>query len=441
VTAPARDVAVRPRALACSSCGAGITLQAEGWAVTVACGSCGAVLDALDPNLRVLQGHALRLKETPSIPLGTRGTIHGHAYAVIGFQRVTITVEGVDYAWSEYVCFNPYHGFRYLSEYQGHWNVIEKLRRTTLEGGASQSQVTLGTRTYRHFQSALARTTFALGEFPWELRVGDRVSVHDYTSPPFLLSAESYEHEVTWSRGRYTPPAEIARMFALPALDRPAIGVYVNQPNPHLRGARRIGRTFAAFTALLVAMYVLALTLMANDRVLTERGTFVRAAPDANAAVFGPFTLDGRPSSVRLGVRADVSNDWLWFSLALIDEATGQARDVGVQTSYYFGTDSDGSWSEGAQRASVMLGGVPAGRYLLRVAPEGDAATGAARVGYEVTVDRDVPRPLWFLLGWLALLVPMLVAWWAVIGFENRRWLESDHEASVLHLSPEGDTP
>ncbi len=31
-------------------------------------------------------------------------------------------MEGVAYSWHEYVLFNPYKGFRYLTEYDGHWN-------------------------------------------------------------------------------------------------------------------------------------------------------------------------------------------------------------------------------------------------------------------------------------------------------------------------------
>ena len=43
------------RAFTCGSCGASVTMQAAGWSVTVACSTCGDVLDALDPHLRELQ--------------------------------------------------------------------------------------------------------------------------------------------------------------------------------------------------------------------------------------------------------------------------------------------------------------------------------------------------------------------------------------------------
>jgi len=36
-------------------------------------------------------------------------------WEVIGFQVRTIRVQGIDYSWGEYLLFNPYEGFRYLT--------------------------------------------------------------------------------------------------------------------------------------------------------------------------------------------------------------------------------------------------------------------------------------------------------------------------------------
>ena len=423
------------RAFTCGSCGASVTMQAAGWSVTVACSTCGAVLDALDPNLRVLQQHRDRLTFTPKIPLGTRGRLRGRAVDVIGCQRVTITVEGVDYSWTEYVCFNPYHGFQYLSEYNGHWNVIEKLRTRPEEPIGGSTAVHEG-RTYQHFQSATARTSAALGEFPWELRVGDEVRSRDFTSAPYLLSAEGTALETTWSRGTYTPPAEIARAFGLKALDTRPEGVFANQPNPHLRGARAVRRAWWRLTLALVALFVATRLLSANATVLSDSAEFVRGKGEENAVVFGPFDMGGRTSNARIRVQSDVSNDWLWFGLSLINEDNGEVRDVSAQTSYYFGRDSDGSWSEGSQKDDVTIAEVPAGRYLLRVAPEGEPR-GTPRLLYSVAVDRDVPSVVLFVLAAFALSLPMVVLWLPALGFEQRRWNESDHEGAKVPFHPD----
>src|SRR5207248_2682402 len=107
---------------------AAIALRAGAETVTVVCEHCHAVLDARDPNLRVLQRFKQRITLEPLIPLGTRGMIRGQEYIVVGFQQRTIKVDNVPYSWREYVLFNAQQGFRYLTEYDGHWNDVVPLK-------------------------------------------------------------------------------------------------------------------------------------------------------------------------------------------------------------------------------------------------------------------------------------------------------------------------
>ena len=72
----------------------------------------------------------------------------------------------------------------------------------------------LGAR-YLHFQTGEARTAFVLGEFPWRVSVGDRVTYRDYIAPPRMLSSETTENETTWSLGEYTTGQEIWKAFGL----------------------------------------------------------------------------------------------------------------------------------------------------------------------------------------------------------------------------------
>src|SRR5215469_3529641 len=110
------------KSLNCPSCGATLTMRSFSHAVTIVCDSCHSILDAQDPRLQVLQKFEAATRDAPLIPLGARGTIRGTQFEVIGFQRRTIQVDGTSYSWHEYVLFNPFKGFRYLTEYNGHWN-------------------------------------------------------------------------------------------------------------------------------------------------------------------------------------------------------------------------------------------------------------------------------------------------------------------------------
>ena len=203
------------KALNCPKCGAPLTVRSFDNAVTIVCGSCGSILDAKDPALKILQEFEARTRAVePLIPLGTRGKMPTVPTRSSDFSERTITVEDIDYSWHEYLLFNPFKGFRYLTQYDGHWNDVRPLRSLPAAIPGTRQGVTLDGVTYKHFQTAGARTTFVLGEFPWEVRVGEIAIVSDYVAPPRVLSRESTGNEATWSIGEYIPGASSGRRSA-----------------------------------------------------------------------------------------------------------------------------------------------------------------------------------------------------------------------------------
>ena len=425
------------KGLNCPSCGGAIELRAGALTQTVVCGSCHAVLDAKDPNLRVLQKMEQRVPIKPVIPLGTRGKVKGDPYEVIGFQIRSITVDDVDYTWREYVLWSPYKGFRYLTEYDGHWNdvVIAKSPPAEKVSGTQPIIEYLG-QTFRHFQSADATTRYILGEFPWEVRVGDRASVRDFVAPPFMLSQETTPDETTWSMGTYMAPERVWEGFKLPGTPPAPRGVYADQPDPYSGAWKGVAGLFGAFTALLFVLLAVRMATAQRRDVFTARYSFSPAAtttggaeagaPDSVAFVTPIFAIGGRTSNVEVRIDSDVSNNWAFFNLALINDETGTAYDFGREVSYYYGRDSDGSWSEGARSDVSYVPTVPSGRYYLRVQPEGDAQY-RGLIGYTLRLRRDVPRPSFYLIALLILAVPPVIAAARSWSFESARWKESDH--------------
>ena len=410
------------RALNCPNCGAGVEILDPEHALNVVCGSCSSVLDARSPSLDVLQTFQAKLKVKPLIPMGARGTWKGEEYTVLGFQQRTIRVEGTDYSWREYLLFSPREGYRYFTEYDGHWNDVIPLKTIPEESQAGGRPVArLHGETFKHFQSADARTSYVLGEFPWEVRFGDTVRTADFVAPPRMLSAETTEEETTWSLGEYTPGDRVWKAFALQGSPPRPRGVYANQPSPHSGRSRAYWKTFGVLLLLWV-VFAMGRAVMGSDELLTGSYRYEPGSEDLAVATTPAFELKGRPSALGVEVATDVANNWVFFNYALLNQETGQAIEFGREVSFYFGRDDGESWTEGDKKDEARVPSVPPGRYVLRIEPDGPAP-----VAYTVKVYHDVPSFGFFLVALLVLLVPPVFALMGAAGFETSRWAESDY--------------
>ncbi len=418
---------VKVRALNCPNCGAPLAIHGFAHTLNIACGNCLSILDAKDPNFRVLSAAQHGERIPPRIPLGTRGVLRGEPWQAIGFQERTIEVEGVPYSWYEYLLFNPYKGFRYLTEYCGHWNYVTTLRSLPEEHGRKRPTVEYGGETFRHFQTALARTTYIIGEFPWQVRLNDAATVQDFVAPPRMLSKEAAAGEFTWSLGEYISGREVWQAFQLPGHPPSAEGIFADQPSPL---AGKVAGLWAAAVFALIALFLLMTVVMAvdrNEQVFERTYSYSPRAGGEPSIVTDMFDLNGRQSAVEVKLRTDLSNNWAYFRLALINADTGEARDFGREVSYYFGRDSDGNWTEGNTGDTALIPSVPPGRYYLRIEPEMEPA--APGVTYYVTVTRDVPAFSFFWIALPLLLLPPVFVTIRSLTFEHRRWQESDYAA------------
>ena len=426
--APGRPAATpQVKGLNCPKCGASLSVRSFDHAITIVCGSCHSILDAKDPQLRILQefDRKIRLVQ-PLIPLGTRGQLHGAPYEAIGFQQRTIVVEGERYSWHEYLLFNPVKGFRYLTQYDGHWNDAATLKSLPETQPGGISTVVYEGVTYKHFQTAVATTSFVLGEFPWQVQVGEGAKVSDYVAPPRVISREETGAEVTWSIGDYIGGRDVWKAFALPGSPPRAVGVYANQPSPY-PSARGVWRQFLTLAAALLVLMIVLSSMALRSKVFEHAYTFDTRKPQLEqreaSFVTEAFELGGHTSNVELTTEASLNNNWIAVGYALINEDTGEAYDFGREVSSYSGRDEDGAWTEDSSRAVTVVPGVPPGRYYLRVEPDADPGPGTIR--YKVTLRRDVPSLLLYALALLALAIPPAIASWRSISFEQTRWAES----------------
>jgi len=415
------------KGLNCPGCGAALTIRGFEHTLTIVCPNCLSILDAKDPNFQVLQTSRSKIHIALMIPLGSRGNWRGAVYEVIGFQQRTVTVSGTNYSWGEYLLFNPYKGFRYLTEYNGHWNDVRTLRALPkpMMAIGRKPHVFYGGADFTHFSAYQARTTYVLGEFPWQVKVGESVAAKDYIAPPRILSSESTTAETTWSAGMYVSGTEIWQSFKLQGAAPRPVGVYLNQPSPWVLQSKEMWSICWVFLLLAFVVTLGGYVFSGNEEVFQDRYYYMQGNQPESSFVTPVFELKGRTSNVEVTTKTDLANNWVYLNYALINEETGQAFDFAREVSYYTGRDSDGTWTEGSTGDTATLPAVPSGRYYLRVEPE--MAPNSTRVKYEIAVRRDVPRSAYFWMVVLLLTLPPIWATFRRFSFEGQRWQESDY--------------
>lgn len=410
-----------PKTLSCPSCGSSLTVRAPGHSLSVACSSCGAVLDPNDPDHKII-ARFKQAEGSPRIPLGTRGKVRGETYEVIGYLIRASEADGVPFSWNEYLLFNPYLGFRWLTEYQGHWIIAKAASGAPVRLDADVQY--LGEK-YKHFQTARAQVAYVMGEFPWRVKAGESAGVEDFISPPRILSCERTEDEINWSIGEHIEGKDVWKAFGLDGSPPVRHGVGGVQPSPYKGRWRDICFVFLGLLGAVFAIQTFFMFFSQNKVVYENSITYVKAPanPGGAALVTDSFELTGRRSNVRIDIDTDLANNWAYFHMALISEGTGNALNFGREVSYYFGRDSDGSWTEGGKGDRVYLPPVESGRYYMLIEPE----TNAPKVKYRIQVRRDVPRIGWMVWAVILFIVPPLWFLYRMIRFEHHRWSESDH--------------
>jgi predicted RNA-binding Zn-ribbon protein involved in translation (DUF1610 family) len=431
------DAGIQAQSFQCPSCGSSLTIRAGGYTETLACGVCGSIIDITDPNLRILSQFQAQMKYEPLIPLGTHGTLEATDYDTIGYLRRRITVEGVDYEWSEYLLFHRQQGFRWLVEYNGHWSLVHTLTEPPLlTGYGAAAQASFQDRSYRHFQTANAEVCYVLGEFYWRVQVGERCEVSDYIAPPYQLSREQTQQEIVWSQAEYLESAAVKTAFHLDTPLPIKVGIAPNQPSPYAAQRPKLRRGLWIFLGLLIIGQIVAVMLSSDQRV--HQQTFVFDAATQNKTLTSDaFAISGRPSNLPIRTETNLNNQWIYLDLALINRETGDSYPMGRELSYYYGVDEGEKWSEGSASDDAVLSAIPAGVYHLSV--EAELPPASPTVTGTFTMFRDVPSWSNFFLALLGLLIVPGLFRWRAWAFERSRWAESDHGPSGQGATSDDD--
>ena len=412
----------------CPSCGAPLQARSKD-ILAVGCATCGAVIDTADPNHRVLTA-ALGMRDekyTPRIPLGSKGTLEGKPVEVIGFLVKQSKSDGIAYDWREYLLAGENGTYRWLTEYNGHWNIVDVLSRPPTSSGIIElDNVRFGDQSFRHFATTpVAEVIQVAGEFTWRVRRGETCRVLDYVAPPLMLSRESTDSEQNWSLGTYVAPEVIAEAFKLSGRMIAPVGVYANQPNPWQETNRRV---FKLFWKLALAAIVLQVffTYIAGGRTLLRQDVVLSPQMEEDSVVTREFEVRGKPRKIVVRNSTSLDNNWIGLDLMLVNKASGQAWPATRELAYYHGSDGGESWSEGSRDDEVVFLNIPPGTYYLTVDPD---IAPEKPVPVRDTIEVRSGGAGWsnFVMVMIFLSIFPVFTLMRRAAFETGRWAESDH--------------
>lgn len=425
---PIPTATVTAQVFRCPSCGAPMSARSKD-ILAVGCVSCGAVVDTADQNYKLLS-KALGSRDekyVPRLALGSKGTLDGKPAEVIGFLVKQCKVDGIAYDWREYLLAGEHGTYRWLTEYNGHWNIADVLSNPPNSSGAMElSDVRWSGQDFKHFSTTPAAEVIQVaGEFTWRVRRGETNRVVDYVAPPLMLSRESTAKDLSWSQGLYVAPAVIAEAFKLPEGRLPEpVGIYANQPNPWEATHQRVCKLFWKL-ALLAVVLQLFFAFVSGGKTLLRQELAFSPQMAEETLVTRDFEVRDKPRKITVRNTTTLDNNWIGLDLLLVNKATGNAWPAARELAFYQGYD-DGHWTEGSNEDEVVFRDVPPGTYYLSVDPD---LAPEKPVPVRDTVEVFSGGAGWsnFVLVLLFLVIFPIFTRLRHAAFEAGRWAESDH--------------
>jgi outer membrane protein assembly factor BamB len=424
--------------LNCPHCAGPLELRAPDKTERVTCPNCNSLLDVNQGRLEFLKTLEKQWFQ-PVIPIGTVGEVPEGKMTVIGAMARSVTIDGTQYFWSEYLLYNPQLGFRWLVNSDNHWNYVRAVPPGEI--AEYEKNASYGGKNYRIFQNAQATVEAVNGEFYWKVEVGEKVQGVDYVAAPYMLSKEVSTlyvtdpndasktkramGEINWSLGTYIDIPQIEKAFSVSGLPRPS-NVAPNQPYKHWW----VYKYWLLFIGVILLAGFLAFVTSGSTKEVFSQQVTLPPLPNADGTqVFfsNSFELAGR-RNIRIVGESPLQNTWVYLEGDLINDETGVVQSFPIDISYYQGVEDGESWSEGGQTDSAYTSSMPAGRYVLRLEGQWEKWQQPATVS--IKIEQNVTHGFNLLLALILLSVGPIIMGIYHIGFERRRWSESMFSSS-----------
>ena len=403
--------------------------------INLVCKSCGTLhvirkSIVYDGEFRVDEVHKNEFQNGNfTIPIGTKLTLKGIDFEVVGVLK---KAEGNAYTWQEYYLYNAKEGYRFLTEYQGHWIFLEEIvNKKLIKEQTYDNEAVYAHEYYRLFSDYRASVEGANGEFPINLLKVSKTLVKEYILPPFLITSEKDDGKKHWFKGEHLPISELDEALQGKITLPDSFGVGVIEPyKPRIWFTELMQISVVAVVILfIIHVYFSKSELVFEKKFYNETISEMRTVGsgyDSSKVYISPsFQLKNGNANLEFTLEADVDNNWLETDIVLVNDKTGDEYNVSMGVEFYSGVEGGESWREGSKETDSMIEKIPEGLYHLEISP---STTYPSLVSnFTLKVHRGVAVYGGFFIILLLLCIYPTISYYQEKTFEYRRWQASDN--------------
>jgi hypothetical protein len=226
-----RPHATEATAARCPSCGGPVDVRAPAVSRRVTCRSCGSLLAVGRDGLAYVDTLEKQLLWKEDFPIGSEATIGGVTYTLVGYMHCDAQTRRPEVTrnWFEYLLYSPQVGHRRIlcvprsrssvwwwNAIIHRWVFLEPLPPGDIQFPADRTRAgEIGYKgsTFRKRDYCRARVRGLLGEFHWNVRVGEHHESAYYTRSTEMLAMEQTGDRISWYLGRTVPKEALNRAF------------------------------------------------------------------------------------------------------------------------------------------------------------------------------------------------------------------------------------
>ncbi|MFK7923297.1 MAG: hypothetical protein AB8H47_15140 [Bacteroidia bacterium] len=406
----------------CTNCGNGLDIK-HPRAQYISCPYCGSVLDLKSETHQILEelGNPSRQKPMSFVRLGQVGTINGIDYQVLARTRWRMrykeyySEEGEtgysDEVWvfDEWLLIAADRTYTYLIEdREGYWMSEEIIPETpslmpkNLRMSFFKKQPKQIVREYGD-----AEVIFFEGESNYRIKKGDAIRFA-------MFKERGINYSVEWRLAKNQRSIKEVEFFKeTPITRRKVIEAFANNDEiaalKQKEGNWRFIFRIAAATALFLLLGMMYSTVSDGSEVYSKSFDPAQVS-DQSPELVGPIQLDGNAlynfqmKASRIG-----TNSEMYLFAYLLDGDKQVINTLDSEFYYYTGRDDEGTWTEASNESSQIFRLEEGGTYYLQILR--DSANNIPPGEVSVVISENVWLTRYFVIGFLLLLIPMVLAW------------------------------